>query len=750
MSTFSASIQADIKNFEANIGKATQSIDKFTKNVSNQLDKVGDSFIKTGTSISKFVSVPLTGLIAGMGALAISTAQATKDLDSLSTITGISTDMLQEYELIAIKATVPTDALANATSSLTRRLRDVSEDGAGASDVLKQLGVSLKDASGEFKTAGQLSEEAIFALADLGGGIEASALGVQLFGRQWEDVTQIVDLGKDQIQALKQEAHDLGLVMSEDSVKASANFGIAIDTLKLRFTALKNQIGTALAPMLTDTLLPIIENQIMPAIGQFVDFIKQLIDRFNELSTPTKTIIASITGIAIALGPTLISLGGLLKLLPLIGAGFTAMTGPIGIAIGAIVAGAVLIVKNWDAIKEYFTSGGGSEMFENVKSLALNLWDSLKSIFTNIRDVVMDVWDRMGSGIVKSFKRSFDIVISIISFVAKTFDNFLNIFRAQSVGDALGEMKVFFVDAFNGVKDIVLKVVAQMTQGVANFFRFLKLNSLADTMEGWADSLVPVVEKTKEQGKEQSKTNVETEKAIALTDELSNSLNNLSEGAENYYTTIKKLSASDLAVDTSGIRTDGIINIDVEGLSEKMKAIRDVVFQELQRLKDEANTLTIDLGQLLSSGISNAMQGLGNALANGDNMIGALGGAIIGTLGNLAQQVGAMMITFGIGAMKLKLMLANPLATIAAGAALVALGSLAVSSVNNAMNSGIGGGGYSGGGYSGSRGAEPMQQGAFELRDSYTDSFKPVEFEIRGDKLVGILEKQSSKNNRLR
>src|SRR5690554_2827201 len=160
--------------------------------------------------------------------------------------------------------------------------------------------------------------------------------------------------------------------------------------------------------MLTDTLLPIIENQIMPAIGQFVDFIKQLIDRFNELSTPTKTIIASITGIAIALGPTLISLGGLLKLLPLIGAGFTAMTGPIGIAIGAIVAGAVLIVKNWDAIKEYFTSGGGSEMFENVKSLALNLWDSLKSIFTNIRDVVMDVWDRMGSGIVKSFKRSFD------------------------------------------------------------------------------------------------------------------------------------------------------------------------------------------------------------------------------------------------------------------------------------------------------------------------------------------------------
>ena len=90
MSTFSAGIEANIDNFQINIGKATQSIDKFSQNVGRQLDKVGDSFIKTGTSISKFVSVPLTGLIAGMGALALSTAQATKDLDSLSTITGIS------------------------------------------------------------------------------------------------------------------------------------------------------------------------------------------------------------------------------------------------------------------------------------------------------------------------------------------------------------------------------------------------------------------------------------------------------------------------------------------------------------------------------------------------------------------------------------------------------------------------------------------------------------------------------------
>src|SRR5678816_1884262 len=52
MSTFSASIQADINNFQANIGKATQSIDKFSQNVGRQLDKVGDSFTKIGKKAS--------------------------------------------------------------------------------------------------------------------------------------------------------------------------------------------------------------------------------------------------------------------------------------------------------------------------------------------------------------------------------------------------------------------------------------------------------------------------------------------------------------------------------------------------------------------------------------------------------------------------------------------------------------------------------------------------------------------------
>ena len=179
--SFVATITANIDDFSKNLDKAGKDMDKFSQNISQKLNKVGDSFVKVGGQMS-VLSGAIAGVVAGMGALALSTAQYTKDLDSLSTITGISTDMLQEYELIALKATVPTDALAQATMSLTRRLKDVSEEGGGATEVLKKLGISLKDTNGQMKSAGQISEEAIFALSKLGGGVEASALGVQLFG----------------------------------------------------------------------------------------------------------------------------------------------------------------------------------------------------------------------------------------------------------------------------------------------------------------------------------------------------------------------------------------------------------------------------------------------------------------------------------------------------------------------------------------------------------------------------------------
>jgi len=61
-------------------------------------------------------------------------------------------------------------------------------------------------------------------------------------------------------------------------------------------------------------------------------------------------------GVVASLGPLLMIIGNIVAAAPGIGVAFTAMTGPIGIAVAAIVAGGALIIANWGKIKSFADS----------------------------------------------------------------------------------------------------------------------------------------------------------------------------------------------------------------------------------------------------------------------------------------------------------------------------------------------------------------------------------------------------------
>jgi len=92
---------------------------------------------------------------------------------------------------------------------------------------------------------------------------------------------------------------------------------------------LKNQLGD-LAEQLGMIL--------MPALQKIVGWISNMVTWFQNLSPTTQKVIVVIASLAAAIGPVLTVGGKLLAMLPLIKAAFTAMTGPIGLVISALVA----------------------------------------------------------------------------------------------------------------------------------------------------------------------------------------------------------------------------------------------------------------------------------------------------------------------------------------------------------------------------------------------------------------------------
>ena len=114
------------------------------------------------------------------------------------------------------------------------------------------------------------------------------------------------------------------------------------------------------------------------------------------------------------------------------------------------------------------------------------------------------------------------------------------------------------------------------------------------------------------------------------------------------------------------------------------------------------------VGQVISGGLQNLASGmaaaLGNAISSGGNLAGKLSNVILGSIGSMAMQLGKLAIGIGITLKKIKVAFKSlaPGVAIAAGIALVALGSFFKGKASSIGGGGGGGGGRRGGGGSGS------------------------------------------------
>jgi len=127
-----------------------------------------------------------------------------------------------------------------------------------------------------------------------------------------------------------------------------------------------------------------IGDKLLPPLNAFLEIIQDVFLWFNTLSEGTQNFILIITGIVAAIGPVLLVVGKLATLLPVLSAGFTLLTGPIGLvvlAVAGVVAAAVAIYSNWGAIVTWFGT-----MWSNVKLIFLNaaaaIVDSVAGMFS--------------------------------------------------------------------------------------------------------------------------------------------------------------------------------------------------------------------------------------------------------------------------------------------------------------------------------------------------------------------------------
>lgn len=115
---------------------------------------------------------------------------------------------------------------------------------------------------------------------------ERAAKAAELFGEGVAyKMTPMINASAEDLAAMKQEAHDLGLVMSEEDVKAGAALNDTLSNLKNSFGAIVTKLGASLMPVVqkfADLLL-----KYMPKVQELFDRLSPILTNlFDKLMPP--------------------------------------------------------------------------------------------------------------------------------------------------------------------------------------------------------------------------------------------------------------------------------------------------------------------------------------------------------------------------------------------------------------------------------------------------------------------------------
>ena len=236
--------------------------------------------------VAKVVGAISTAAIALGGAFvkgAMDVSDYGSEVNDMSQKLNMSAQGFQEWRYILGQSGVDIGVLQGG-------MKKLSESAVAGSESFKTLGISQEELSN--LSTEELFNKTITQLSSMEAGNERTALAADLFGRSATELLPILNSGASGIEEMRKQAEDYGIVMSDEAVKASDDFGDSVSLMQQTLTGMKNRMMGEFLPSLTlvtDGLAKLFTGDmsglqgINQGIGQFVDKISQAIPQIIEV-----------------------------------------------------------------------------------------------------------------------------------------------------------------------------------------------------------------------------------------------------------------------------------------------------------------------------------------------------------------------------------------------------------------------------------------------------------------------------------
>jgi len=538
-----------INNSDANksIDESTSKASLLASKVSSAGEKVsafGSKMSAVGGKLTKGITLPAVAAGTAVAAFATKSATTADKIDKMSQKIGISRKAFQELDFICSQSGTSVDTLQMGMKTLTSAMTGAAKGAKNNVAQFEKLGVSVTNADGSLRSQEEVLFETMSALQGMTNQTEKAKLATELFGRSGSELMPLLNGASGSIEEMKEKAHELGLVMSDEGVDAGVEFTDKIDQVKRSFGAAASEAGTKLLPLLTQ-LGDVILQKGVPAFGKMVDKVESAVNWFTNLDSGTKKLILTLAGVAISAGPVLsitgklVTVGGNLmstfsKLIPVI-AGISppilAIVAVVGVLTGAFITlwntneeFRNNVTNTWNEIKatfDSFTQGIVEEInslgfnFESATQLIQAVWQGfcdfiasplLEGIMTNISNTFKYATDTILS-ILKIFTGLFKgdwskvfegvkgIATALITFIVNSFKNLYNTIN-KLTGGKLGELVNFFVTKFNAIKDTTVSVFNSIKSTTTTAWNTIK-SAITSPIETAQKTVKKIIDKMK-------------------------------------------------------------------------------------------------------------------------------------------------------------------------------------------------------------------------------------------------------------
>lgn len=384
---------------------------------------------------------------------------------------------------------------STAGTSLRSLFTRLSNPPKQAAEAIAQLGLQVTDSAGNFIGLENVISQMRSAMQGLND-TQRIALAQAIAGTEgYSALLSLVDTAPEEYRRMTEEINNAAGSSTRQYEIMKNTLSGSVEDMKGSLEALAINFGSVLAPSI---------RQAAAAIGSIADAINAMSPEQKAMLADIAMGIVGFTGFAFAAGKV-VSIGGslvtmygniatvlaghhirnklleysiigigraftflrtaALTALPRIGAAFTLMLSPVGLAVAGVIAAGYLLYRNWDTVKQWITDVLSA--LSNGFSAAFGMWRAILMTFLNfVASVFVGGWNAAWNGL-----------LSVVSYVAE---------GTRSIfGGVLESVRSMFNGVIDSINGIQITIPAWVPGFGGSTFGPLGIPKLATGTDNW-------------------------------------------------------------------------------------------------------------------------------------------------------------------------------------------------------------------------------------------------------------------------